>query len=163
MAAASATAAATAADSPSVAGSSGSNTQQELSPHAPEEPALHSSVGQHAIGAAGAQHVDASSVKVDKQLPAPDLTEQAAEELSGGEQASAKTEGVVGEGRLDSGSEEQAGESVGPQEPALQSGLGQRAASNEGGELLPGPMVSMVLLWVASLNFQLIMLIAALD
>lgn len=134
-ASATAAAAATAADAPSVAGS------QELSPHAPEEPALHSSAAQHAVGEAGAQHANASSTQVDRQAAAPGSPKQAAEELPAGEEAEGgeETEGGV-EGRLERSSEEQAGKSVVPQEPALQSGLGQRAASNEHGELPPGPM-----------------------
>lgn len=104
------------------------------------------------MGIAGAQHATASSINVDKQTAAPGSPKQAAEELPAGEEAGAETEGGV-EGRLESSSEEQAGETAGPQEPALQSGLGQRAASNEDGELLPD-MLPVVLLGVASLSIN---------
>ena len=124
-------AAAAAADPPSVAGSPRSSSQQGTSADAPEEPTLQSSVAQHAAGSA--QPGNASSINVFGQTPARQLSEQAAGKVSAGEEGGAETEG-----RLESSSGEQAGGAGGPEEPALQSGLGQQAAFMEDGAFLFG-------------------------
>lgn len=120
------------ADPPSVAGLSRSSSQQGTSLDAPEEPALQSSVGQHA--ASDAQQASAGSIDVPGKTAPSNSSKQAAEEEPSSEEGGAETEGRV-EGRLGSCSGEQAGGPDGPREPDLQSGLGQQAAVTEGGLL----------------------------
>ena len=127
-----AAAAAAAADPPNVAGLPRSSSQQGVSADAPEEPTLQSSVAQQA--ASNAQAGNASSINVLGHTPGLQSLEPAAGEVSAGEEDGAETEGGV-EGRLESSSGEPAG---GPEEPALQSGLGQQAASMEDGMFLSG-------------------------
>ena len=122
--------AAVAADLHRVAGSPHPSSQQGIAAGSSTEPTLQSSVGQQAAG--NAQQADTSSISVHGQKAAPDLPEQAAGEISTGEEGGVQTEGGV-EGRLESSSGEQGGMLAGLQEPSLQSGLGQRAAFVEDG------------------------------
>ena len=123
-----------AADSHSIAGSPRSSSPQDTSAGAPQEPTLQSSVAQHA---ARTQQANARSVSVHEQEAAAYLPEQAAGQISVGEEAGAETEEHVAS-KLESSSGKQAGMrmSEGPQEPALQSDLVQDAALTEGGKFL---------------------------
>ena len=124
-----------AADSQSVAGSPHSSRRQGSSAgcSGPEEPNLQSSVAQHTAGST--QQGNIRSITERGNRAAAPLQEQATGEVSVREEAGADTEEPVAS-KLEGSSGKQAGMSEGPQQPALQSDLGQEAAFREDGRLL---------------------------
>ena len=127
---AAAAAAAATTDASSDADSPVLSSQQGVSPHAPEEPTLQSSLSQHAAQ----QATPTGTSSVHEETPASAAATQQQQPASGGE--AAVSEGMNGGQPRERSLREQAGVAEAPPEPALHSGLARHAASVEDGKSL---------------------------